>query len=99
MTINFSGIGCRAELWDEFSQKLDVFDKQWSALTPLEQEAAKTIAAMMLGFALAAVGMDAVTGQLRMTYGVPELLKGFDFTTRSFRILLTAWPMWMLPLA
>jgi putative tricarboxylic transport membrane protein len=40
---------------------------------------AKTLAAMMLGFALAAVGMDAVTGQLRMTYGVPELLKGFDF--------------------
>lgn len=40
---------------------------------------ARTIAAMMLGFALAAVGMDTVTGQLRMTYGVPELLKGFDF--------------------
>ena len=40
---------------------------------------AKTIAAMMLGFALAAVGMDSVTGQLRMTYGQPELLKGFDF--------------------
>ena len=40
---------------------------------------AKTLASMMLGFALAAVGMDTVTGQLRMTYGVPELLKGFDF--------------------
>jgi putative tricarboxylic transport membrane protein len=40
---------------------------------------AKTVAAMMLGFALAAVGMDTVTGQLRMTYGVPVLLKGFDF--------------------
>jgi putative tricarboxylic transport membrane protein len=40
---------------------------------------AKTMAAMMLGFALAAVGMDSVTGQLRMTWGVPELLKGFDF--------------------
>ena len=40
---------------------------------------AKTLAAMMLGFALAAVGMDTVTGQLRMTYGVAELLKGFDF--------------------
>ncbi len=39
----------------------------------------KTISAMMLGFALAAVGMDTVTGQLRMTFGVPELLKGFDF--------------------
>jgi putative tricarboxylic transport membrane protein len=40
---------------------------------------AKTIAAMMLGFALAAVGLDSVTGQLRMTFGIPVLLKGFDF--------------------
>ena len=40
---------------------------------------AKVIASMMLGFALAAVGMDTVTGQLRMTYGVTDLLKGFDF--------------------
>jgi putative tricarboxylic transport membrane protein len=39
----------------------------------------KVIASMMLGFALAAVGMDTVTGQLRMTYGVTDLLKGFDF--------------------
>lgn len=40
---------------------------------------AKVLAAMMLGFALAAVGLDSVTGTLRMTYGVDELLKGFDF--------------------
>ena len=40
---------------------------------------AKVLAAMMLGFALAAVGLDSVTGTLRMTYGVTELLKGFDF--------------------
>ena len=40
---------------------------------------AKTIAAMRFGFALAAVGLDSVTGQLRMTFGVPALLKGFDF--------------------
>ena len=44
-----------------------------------KEPAAKTLAAMMLGFALAAVGMDSVTGQLRMTFGFPELLKGFDF--------------------
>jgi putative tricarboxylic transport membrane protein len=44
-----------------------------------KEPAAKTIAAMMLGFALAAVGMDSVTGQLRMTFGATELLKGFDF--------------------
>jgi putative tricarboxylic transport membrane protein len=39
----------------------------------------KTIAAMMLGFGLAAVGQDPVSGTLRMTYGQVELLKGFDF--------------------
>src|SRR5258708_7552149 len=41
----------------------------------------KTLASMMLGFALAAVGLDTVTGQLRMTYGFTDLLKGFDFLT------------------
>jgi putative tricarboxylic transport membrane protein len=39
----------------------------------------KTVAAMMLGFALAAVGQDNISGQLRMTFGFTELLKGFDF--------------------
>src|SRR3546814_15074972 len=39
----------------------------------------KTLAAMMLGFALATVGLDGVTGQLRMTFGTTELMRGFDF--------------------
>ena len=39
----------------------------------------KTISAMMLGFGLATVGMDTVTGQLRLTFGNPELMRGFDF--------------------
>jgi putative tricarboxylic transport membrane protein len=39
----------------------------------------KTLAAMMTGFALAAVGLDPVTGTLRLTYGFPQLLSGFDF--------------------
>ena len=39
----------------------------------------KTLAAMMLGFALAAVGMDTVTGQLRLNFGFHELMRGFDF--------------------
>jgi putative tricarboxylic transport membrane protein len=39
----------------------------------------KTIAAMMLGFALAAVGTDPVTGALRLTFGSVALLTGFDF--------------------
>jgi putative tricarboxylic transport membrane protein len=39
----------------------------------------KTVMAMMLGFLLAAVGMDAMTGQLRMTFGSTEMIRGFDF--------------------
>ena len=39
----------------------------------------KILAAMAIGFALAAVGMDTVTGQLRLTFGILELMRGFDF--------------------
>ncbi len=41
--------------------------------------AAKTVVSMMIGFALAAVGLDSVTGTLRLTFGFTSLLKGFDF--------------------
>ena len=39
----------------------------------------KTLATMMLGFALASVGTDPVTGTLRLTFGSTHLLTGFDF--------------------
>ena len=39
----------------------------------------KTLAAMMLGFALAAVGTDTVTGTLRFNFGSMLLLNGFNF--------------------
>src|SRR3954462_9989269 len=39
----------------------------------------KTVASMMIGFALAAVGLDSMTGQLRLTFGFTEFLTGFDF--------------------
>ena len=39
----------------------------------------KTITSMCLGFILAAVGLDQVTGSLRLTFGHEELLNGFDF--------------------
>ena len=39
----------------------------------------KTLAAMALGFALASVGMDKMTGQLRMTFGHDAMMNGFDF--------------------
>src|SRR5918996_2045955 len=41
--------------------------------------ALKTAVAILVGFILAAVGLDIVTGQLRLTFGIPELMKGFDF--------------------
>ena len=34
---------------------------------------------ILLGFILASVGLDIVTGQLRLTFGITELMKGFDF--------------------
>jgi putative tricarboxylic transport membrane protein len=42
-------------------------------------QALKTILSMMVGFALAAVGLDTVTGSLRLTFGFTDLLKGFNF--------------------
>jgi putative tricarboxylic transport membrane protein len=39
----------------------------------------KVIASMCLGFALGAVGLDKMTGTLRMTFGHEEMLNGFDF--------------------
>ncbi len=39
----------------------------------------KTVVAMMIGFALATVGLDHMTGQLRLTFGFTELIAGFDF--------------------
>jgi putative tricarboxylic transport membrane protein len=39
----------------------------------------KTLASMMIGFALGAVGLDQMTGQLRLTFGLEQLLSGFDF--------------------
>ena len=39
----------------------------------------KTVVSIMIGFILATVGLDIVTGQLRMTFGVTALMQGFDF--------------------
>jgi putative tricarboxylic transport membrane protein len=39
----------------------------------------KSLASMMMGFALASVGLDSVTGQPRMTFDSFELLRGFAF--------------------
>jgi len=39
----------------------------------------KTVISMSLGLLLAGVGMDTVSGQLRMTFGSSELLRGINF--------------------
>ena len=39
----------------------------------------KVISSMMIGFALACVGIDVVTGELRLTFGSMELMRGFEF--------------------
>ena len=40
---------------------------------------AKTLVALAIGFAIAAIGIDTVSGSVRLTFGVPELVKGVDF--------------------
>jgi putative tricarboxylic transport membrane protein len=39
----------------------------------------KTLVTILIGFLLGAVGLDIVTGQLRMTFGITDLMQGFDF--------------------
>src|SRR3989337_2099955 len=62
------------------AEKFSVFFLAFCSFVGMGKEPpTKTIAAMMLGFALAAVGTDTVTGHLRLTFGSTELLSGFDF--------------------
>jgi putative tricarboxylic transport membrane protein len=39
----------------------------------------KSLAAILIGFIFSTVGLDIVTGQLRLTFGFTDLMKGFDF--------------------
>jgi len=39
----------------------------------------KSVVSMMLGFAFAAVGMDGMAGNMRLTFGITELIKGISF--------------------
>jgi putative tricarboxylic transport membrane protein len=62
------------------AEKFSVYFLAFCSFVGLSKEPPfKTIAAMMIGFALASVGLDQVTGQLRLTFGFTELLTGFDF--------------------
>ena len=62
------------------AEKLAVYFLAFCSFVGMSKEPPmKTVAAMMIGFALASVGLDQVTGQLRLTFGITELLTGFDF--------------------
>jgi len=41
----------------------------------------KTLVSILLGFAFATVGMDTISGSLRLTFGFDELLRGISFLT------------------
>ena len=43
------------------------------------RSAAKTVISIFLGLALAAVGLDIITGDLRLTFGTVNLMGGFSF--------------------
>jgi len=43
------------------------------------KSAAKTVVSIFLGLLLAAVGLDIVTGKLRLTFGTVEMMGGFSF--------------------
>ncbi len=67
------------------------------------EEKHKTVISMTLGLLLAGVGMDTVSGQLRMTFGLNELLRGINFLVAvrlalrghaaaiSLRVVLKVW--------
>jgi putative tricarboxylic transport membrane protein len=62
------------------AEKFGVYFLAFCSFVGLSKEPPfKTVISMMVGFALAAVGLDHMTGQLRLTFGFTELLAGFDF--------------------
>ncbi|MCS0495241.1 tripartite tricarboxylate transporter permease [Ancylobacter mangrovi] len=62
------------------AEKFAVYFLAFASFVGMSKEPpAKTVVSMMIGFALACVGLDMVTGQLRLTFGFTELLNGFDF--------------------
>ena len=57
-----------------------VFFLTFSSFVGLGKEnKAKIVASLAIGFLRAAVGLDTISGDLRMTFGRTELMRGFDF--------------------
>src|SRR5438477_9466756 len=47
----------------------------------------KSLVSILIGFILAVVGLDIVTGALRLTFGFTDLMKGFDFIVAVIGLL------------
>jgi putative tricarboxylic transport membrane protein len=61
-------------------EKFAVYFLAFASFIGLSKEPAfKTLASMAAGFALGTVGSDQITGGLRLTFGIPELIPGFHF--------------------
>jgi putative tricarboxylic transport membrane protein len=62
------------------AEKFAVYFLAFASFVGLSKEPAfKTLASMMIGFALATFGTDHMTGSLRLTFDQPLLIPGFDF--------------------
>lgn len=44
-----------------------------------KEDKAKIVVSLAAGFVLAAAGIDTISGDMRMTFEIPELMQGFDF--------------------
>ncbi|CAH1694851.1 Tricarboxylate transport membrane protein TctA [Hyphomicrobiales bacterium] len=44
-----------------------------------KEHKAKIVAMLCLGFLLAAAGVDTISGDIRLTFGITEFMRGFDF--------------------
>ena len=62
------------------AEKFAVYFLAFASFVGLSKEPPfKTLAAMLIGFALATFGTDHMTGSLRLTFGSELLIPGFDF--------------------
>lgn len=62
------------------AEKFAVYFLAFASFVGLSKEPPfKTLASMLIGFALATIGTDHMTGSLRLTFGSQFLLPGFDF--------------------
>jgi TctA family transporter len=82
------GTDLQADAEREFEALLDALGAALALWLTSEVERGRVF--IVIGAALAAVGLDAITGQLRLTFGFTELLTGFDFLIAVIGLLTIA---------